>query len=417
MTKKFYQLLPQERLAQLLSEGKITYATQQELEQTALAEEIANHLIENQISDFPLPLGVALNFTINQKAYLIPLATEEPSVVAACSNGAKMVAETGGFTSVMARKELRGQIVLMNVQAIEKISQKIQQEKPAIFKRAQESYPSIVQRGGGLREVLLRTFPENPSFLSVDFIVDTKDAMGANIMNTLLEGVADLFREWFDEEILFSILSNYATESLVTTTCLVPFSALSKVGKGKEVAEKIEAASIYAQLDPYRATTHNKGIMNGIEAIVLATGNDTRALSAAAHAYAVKEGQYRGLSQWQVTPEGLKGELTLPLAIGTVGGATRVLPKAQATLALLQVDSAKELSEVIAAVGLAQNLAALRALVSEGIQKGHMSLQARSLAISVGAKGEEVSSVVKALKKGQMNQASAKEILETLRSE
>lgn len=416
MAKKFYQLLPEERLAQLFSEGKITQEMQQEFQDTALSEEIANHLIENQISDFPLPLGLALNFRINQKEYLIPLATEEPSVIAACSNGAKMVAPTGGFTSIMPRKELRGQIVLMNVTNAEKIIEKINQEKPAIFQRAQESYPSIVQRGGGLREVLLRTFPEDSSFLSVDFIVDTKDAMGANMMNTLLEGVADLFREWFEEEILFSILSNYGTESLVTATCLVPFESLSKVGTGKEVAEKMAAASVYAQLDPYRATTHNKGIMNGIEAIILATGNDTRGVSAAVHAYAAKDGRYRGLSQWVVTEEGLSGELTLPLTIGTVGGATRVLPKAQAALALLRVESAKELSEVVAAVGLAQNLAALRALVSEGIQKGHMSLQSRSLAISVGAIGEEVSEVAEALKKGQMNEQNAKAILANLRA-
>lgn len=415
MTKKFYQLLPEERLEQLVAIGKMTDGVKEEFQHTALSEEVANHLIENQISEFPVPLGVALNVLVNQKSYTVPLATEEPSVVAACSNGAKMVAEAGGFTSVMPRKELRGQIVLMNVtDALSMISQ-IEAKEKEIMKRAQEVYPSIVKRGGGLREIHTRTFPENPTFLSVDLIVDTQDAMGANMMNTILEGVADLFREWFDEEILFSILSNYGTESLVTTTCLVPFSALSKTNQGQEVARKIEAASVYAQLDPYRAATHNKGIMNGVEGVILATGNDTRAMSAAVHAYAAKDGQYRGLSQWRVTEEGLVGEMTLPLAIGTVGGATKVLPKAQAALELLQITSAKELAEVIAAVGLAQNLAALRALVSEGIQKGHMSLQARSLAISIGAKGEEVTQVAERLKSGLMNEQRGKEILAQLR--
>ena len=417
MEKKFYQLSPKERLAQLSLEGKLTPDMLQALQQTALSEEVANHLIENQISDVSIPLGVVRHFKVNQKDYVIPLATEEPSVVAACSNGAKMVAQSEGFTSSMHRKELRGQIVFMNVQAADTLVETIEANKAAIFQRANESYPSIVQRGGGLTEVQIRRFVENPMFLSVDFIVDTKDAMGANIMNTILEGTANLFREWFDKTILFSILSNYATESLVTATCRVPFSALSKGGDGEEVAMKIAAASTFAQLDPYRATTHNKGVMNGIDALVLATGNDTRAMAAAAHAYASRDGQYRGLSQWTVTADGLRGEITLPVTIGTVGGATRVLPKAQAALALLQVSSAKELAEVIAAVGLAQNLAALRALVTEGIQKGHMSLQARSLALSVGAKGEEVTAVATSLKKGVMNEQRAIAILAALRSE
>ncbi|GGI66740.1 hypothetical protein GCM10011482_23940 [Enterococcus alcedinis] len=414
MTKKFYQLLPSERLAQLVADGKITSAMQQELEKTMLDEEIANHLIENQISEFPVPLGVALNLIVNRKEYLVPLATEEPSVVAACSNGSKMAAASGGFTSEMATKDLRGQIVLMSVKNPEVIQIKIEQNQAEIFEQAKNSYPSIVKRGGGLKKVSVRTFPEDPSFVSVDFIMDTKDAMGANMMNTMLEGVANLFRTWFDEEILFSILSNYATEAIVTTRCLIPFEQLDR-HKGREVAQKIAAASTYAQLDPYRAATHNKGIMNGVEALVLATGNDTRAFSAAAHAYAARSGRYRGLSCWTVSEEGLQGELSLPLALGTVGGATKVLPKAQVAFKMLNVTSAKELAEVASAVGLAQNLAALRALVSEGIQKGHMSLQARSLAISVGATGDEVQKVADRLNQGLMNEANARQYLAELR--
>lgn len=414
MGKKFYQLLPNERLAQLEEQGKITVEMKQELEKVVLDSQVANHLIENQISEFPIPLGVALNVIVNQKEYLVPLATEEPSVIAACSNGSKMVAAAGGFTSEMRTKDLRGQIVFMNVRDATVIQTTIESRQEAIFEQAEKSYPSIVARGGGLKHVSVRTFAEDSSFVSVDFVMDTKDAMGANMMNTMLEGVANLFRSWFDEEILFSILSNYATEAILTTRCLVPFEQLGREN-GREVAEKIAAASTYAQLDPYRAATHNKGIMNGMEALVLATGNDTRAFSAAAHAYAAKSGRYKGLSRWTMSDEGLEGELALPLALGTVGGATKVLPKAQVTLQMLAVSSAKELAEVVGAVGLAQNLAALRALVSEGIQKGHMSLQARSLAISVGATGDEVQKVADRLKQGLMNEANARQILEELR--
>lgn len=414
MGKKFYQLSPEERLEQLKQEGKITQDMQKELARMTLDVEVANHLIENQVSEFSVPLGVAFNVKVNDKDYLIPLATEEPSVIAACSNGGKMAAAGGGFVSAMQSKDLRGQIVFMNVKEAGIIQQMIESKQGVIFEHANKSYPSIVARGGGLKRVTVRTFPEAPSFVSVDFVMDTKDAMGANMMNTMLEGVAQLFRTWFDEEILFSILSNYATESLLTTTCLVPFEALGREN-GREVAEKIAAASTYAQLDPYRATTHNKGIMNGMEALVLATGNDTRAFSAAAHAYAARNGRYQGLSRWTLEEDGLRGEVVLPVALGTVGGATKVLPKAQVALAILGVSSAKELAEVVGAVGLAQNLAALRALVSEGIQKGHMSLQARSLAISVGAIGEEVQIVAERLKQGMMNEANAREILEQLR--
>lgn len=414
MGKKFYQLLPNERLAQLEEQGKITVEMKQELEKVVLDSQVANHLIENQISEFPIPLGVALNVIVNQKEYLVPLATEEPSVIAACSNGSKMVAAAGGFTSEMLTKDLRGQIVFMNVRDATLIKTTIESQQEAIFQQAKKSYPSIVARGGGLKQVFVRTFTEDSSFVSVDFVMDTKDAMGANMMNTMLEGVANLFRSWFDEEILFSILSNYATEAILTTRCLVPFEQLGREN-GREVAEKIAAASTYAQLDPYRAATHNKGIMNGMEALVLATGNDTRAFSAAAHAYAAKSGRYKGLSRWTMSEEGLEGELALPLALGTVGGATKVLPKAQVALQILAVSSAKELAEVAGAVGLAQNLAALRALVSEGIQKGHMSLQARSLAISVGASGDEVQKVADRLKLGLMNEANARQILEELR--
>lgn len=413
MGKKFYELSQEERLTELVHQGKLTYEMKTELKNMNLSKEIANHLIENQISEFSIPLGVALNFSINQKKYVIPMATEEPSVIAACSNGGKIVASSGGFTTEMSEKLLRGQIVFMNVQDGEGLKQAILEKESEIFEVATKAYPSIVKRGGGIRKLIVRDFQEE-HFLSVDIVMDTKDAMGANMMNTVLEGVAQAFREWFSEvDILFSILSNYATESIIKASCRISFDSFGK--NGQFIAEKIAAASTYAQLDPYRATTHNKGIMNGIEAVILATGNDTRAASAAIHAYAAKDGQYRGLSQWRIVDQQLEGIIELPLALGIVGGATKVLPKAQIALEMLQIKSAKELAEVIASVGLAQNLAALRALVSEGIQKGHMSLQARSLALSVGASGEEISLVTEKLKQTTMNEATAKEILAELR--
>lgn len=409
MEKKFYQLTPAQRRATL----NLSKKHQEILENMALDADIANNLIENQISEFELPMGLARNFVVNKQTYQVPMVTEEPSVVAAASNGAKIAGE---FTAEVIQRLMRGQIVFYDIQAPEKVLQKLEEEEARIFQCAIEAYPSIVKRGGGLRHYETRIFEEE-KFLSVDFKIDVKDAMGANITNSILEGLSQLFREWFpQEQILFSILSNYATESLVKVSCDIPVSNLSKEGKGQEVAEKIVAASRFSKLDTYRATTHNKGIMNGINAVVLATGNDTRAIAAGIHAYAAKDGSYQGLGTWQTHNDKLHGELIVPLPVATVGGGVKVLPKAQTALEILGVKEAKILAQIIASVGLAQNLAALRALVSEGIQQGHMSLQARSLALSVGAKGEEVSKITARLRQEKiMNQAVAKNILEELR--
>lgn len=409
MEKKFYQLTPAQRRATL----NLSKKHQEILENMALDADIANNLIENQISEFELPMGLARNFVVNGHTYQVPMVTEEPSVVAAASNGAKIAGE---FTAEVIQRLMRGQIVFYDIQAPEKVLQKLEEEEARIFQCAIEAYPSIVKRGGGLRHYGTRIFEEE-KFLSVDFKIDVKDAMGANITNSILEGLSQLFREWFpQEQILFSILSNYATESLVKVSCDIPVSNLSKDGKGQEVAEKIVAASRFSKLDTYRATTHNKGIMNGINAVVLATGNDTRAIAAGIHAYAAKEGSYQGLGTWQTHNDKLHGELIVPLPVATVGGGVKVLPKAQTALEILGVKEAKILAQIIASVGLAQNLAALRALVSEGIQQGHMSLQARSLALSVGAKGEEVSKITARLRQEKiMNQAVAMNILEELR--
>ncbi len=400
---------PQERLNSL----NLSEKSQEILSEMALDTTILDNLIENQISEFELPMGIAQNFVINEQSFLIPMVTEEPSVIAAASNGAKIA---GNFVAEIKERLMRGQIVFYDVKNSDKIANEILEKQEKIFEQAELSYPSIVKRGGGLREVSSRIF-SSQKFLSVDVKVDVKDAMGANIINSILEGIAELFGNWFpDEKILFSILSNYATESLVKATCEVPVERLSKKADGYEIGQKIMAASQYSKIDPYRASTHNKGIMNGINAVILATGNDTRAISAAIHAYAAKDGAYQGLAIWELQEKMLVGELEIPLPVATVGGGVKVLPKAQAAMEILDISDAKELAKVIAAVGLAQNLAALRALVSEGIQQGHMSLQARSLALSVGAQADEIAILSQQLRKEKvMNQEVAQNLLKNLR--
>ncbi|NHI75295.1 hydroxymethylglutaryl-CoA reductase, degradative [Lactococcus petauri] len=409
MKKKFYQMSPAERLDFL----DLKSETRQILEETVLDAALADNLIENQISEFELPMGLAQNFVINGKKFLVPMVTEEPSVIAAASNGAKIA---GNFQTVLSERLMRGQIVFYDVDQADHLMQTIEENQAGIFRAAKEAYPSIIKRGGGLRQVSSRAF-EAEGFVSVDFKMDVKDAMGANIVNAILEGVANLFRTWFPEQkILFSILSNYATESLVKVSCEIPVERLSKGNNGQEVAEKIQAASRFSKIDPYRAATHNKGIMNGINAVVLATGNDTRAVASGIHAYASKEGSYQGLAKWDVRDGLLLGSLELPLPVATVGGAVKVLPKAQVALELLEITEAKELAQVMAAVGLAQNLAALRALVSEGIQQGHMSLQVRALAMTVGAKDEEITILSEKLRREKvMNQAIAEKLLLEIR--
>jgi len=409
-SKKFYQMSPKERLRKIAEKLQIAASTVTQLENQALDASTANSMIENQISEIELPMGLGLNLKVNDKEYSVPMATEEPSVIAAMSNGAKMAGE---FQASVLDRLMNGQIVFYEVNNPQQIVEKIEKQKEEIFTCANDAYPSIVKRGGGLREVTSRVFDET-GFLSVDFKVDVKDAMGANIVNTILEKVAQLFSGWFDEGILFSILSNYSLNSRVKVTCALPFERV----KGEEIAKKIAMASDFAHLDPYRAATHNKGIMNGVEAVVLATGNDTRAVSASVHAFASRNGTYQSLSKWSIKDSQLVGEIEIPLAIASKGGATNVLPKAKAALEILDIESATELAQVMAAVGLSSNLAALRALVSEGIQKGHMGLQVKSLAMSVGAKDQEIEQLSSLLKQEKtMNQATARKLLTKVRGQ
>lgn len=413
--KKFQQLTSAQRREKLQELGYIDQPIAQNWAQLALPEDVFEHLIENQVTDFSLPLGVVPEFRLNGKTYYVPLVTEEPSVVAACSFAAKMSRLSGGFQTTMQKRLARGQIVLTEVQNINVIADYLQTHKAELFTIANQAYPSIVKRGGGIQELTLRVLPDE-SYVSIDVLMDTKDAMGANMLNTVLETLANHLKSVLSVNVLFAILTNYNTEAVVQAKVAIPFHQLSKTGNGKVVASRIEQASKVATLDPYRAVTHNKGIMNGIEALILATGNDTRATSAAIHAYAARNGQYQGLTNWQVKEDYLEGTIELPVLVATVGGATKLLPRAKQALSMLKLDDAKELSMLVAAVGLAQNLAALRALVSEGIQKGHMKMQARSLAMNVGAVGEEIAYVAQELlTMPVMNQENADRILRSYR--
>lgn len=421
---KFYKKTKSEKIDSLLQAGVISKEDATLLSENGLElpDEIAGNMIENQIDRYSLPYGVAFHFLIDGKDYAVPMAMEEPSVVAAASFAAKIIREAGGFRTSLTDRRMIGQVALKSVPDVQKAIQNIEQHTEEVLSRANEAHPSIVKRGGGAREVHVRlleadTIEDTPEFLVVHLHIETLEAMGANIVNTMMEGIAPYLEELTGGTTLMRILSNYATECLATAECRIP-TRLLKHGSftGEEVRDRMIEAGHFAWADPYRAVTHNKGIMNGVDAVVLASGNDWRAIEAGAHAYAAKSGQYRALSRWKKGENGeLVGTLTLPLPVGAVGGSIGIHPAAQFTKRLLGYESAAELERIIVSVGLAQNFAAMRALVTEGIQKGHMGLQARSLAISAGAKGADIDKVVNQLKEApNMNLATAKDILENL---
>lgn len=415
--EKYYRKSWPERLSVLEHENKLTKTEIQQLEKSALAPELGETQIENFITQFSLPEGLGLNFVINGKEYLVPMVTEEPSVIAGASHGAAIVKKAGGFIAESEQRAMRGQVIIENVSNVAELKKEIEDFAPALLQTAIEAHPSIVKRGGGPLQLVVRVLDHD--LLSVDMIIDTKEAMGANMINTMLEAVAAKLRSDLQVDVLMAILSNFTTECLVTASCEIPVESLAKENlSGKEIAQKIVQASRVAQLDPYRATTHNKGIMNGIDAAVIASGNDWRAIEAAIQSYAAKDGHYRGLSTWQIKGEQLVGQLRIPVPVGSVGGSIGLVPLVQLNSTLRQEQDARELENIIASVGLAQNLAALYALVTDGIQKGHMNLQMKSLAASVGASGAEVSQVIKRLKKlPQQDAAAAKKILYEIRNE
>lgn len=379
------------------------------------ATEQQNEMIENYVMNYAVPEGVAVDLTVNGRNYVVPMATEEPSVVAAACNAAKRISANGGFTAPRQVRMVRGQVVLTGIDDDTQFEQWVTEHRATILKVANDARPSMKQRGAGAKDVQVRSVAE---FISVDVLVDVDQAMGANSVNTMAEAVGHyLDQQGF--QVLTAILSNYATDALQKVTCCVNFDQLAtKQLSGKQVAQRIAQLSRLAQVDPLRAVTHNKGIMNGIDAVVLASGNDWRAVEAGAHAYAARDGQYRGLSQWQVTADGLTGTLTLPLAVGVVGGSIKLTTQSKINYQISQIQSAEELSAVVASVGLAQNLAALRALATNGIQAGHMKLQYRSLALSVGANPTEVSPLVERLaKQPTVNTTVAQQLLAELRKE
>ena len=413
----FAKLSPTERIEALLKEGLLTWDEAQILkEQQGLPLSIADQLTENVLSTFDLPFSLAPYFLINGQDYVLPMVTEEPSVVAAASYAAKLIQRSGGFTTQVHQRQMIGEIALTDVRDVEMASKRILEDKKTLLQLANEAYPSIVKRGGGARDLWIEN---KGDFLIVYLAVDPKEAMGANMLNTMLEALTDRIQELSGGQVLMAILSNLATRSLVSARCAIDFKALSRdPEEATAIAQRMELASQLAQVDPYRAATHNKGIFNGIDALVLATGNDWRAIEAGAHAYAAQSGPYKGLSRWKSQPEEKKlyGEITLPMPVATKGGSIGLNPTVQVSHRLLGEPSAIELAGIIASLGLAQNFAALKALVTTGIQAGHMKLQARSLALLAGAKEEEVPSLVSQLLENKpFNLEKAQTLLQELR--
>ncbi|HOU19203.1 MAG TPA: hydroxymethylglutaryl-CoA reductase, degradative [Flexilinea sp.] len=417
MVKKFYQLTATERIKELIDLKVITEEDAALLlKRGGLSSEVADHMIENGIGIFDLPLGVAQNFMVNGRSVWVPMVIEESSVIAAASNGAKIVLQNGGFTAKADPPRMIGQIQVINVPDPVPAKRKVLRHKQALIAKLNENRPSLVNRGGGVLDLSGKIFRKSAvgPMLVFYLTIDVRDAMGANLINSALEEIAPDIAKLTAGDIRMCILSNYADKRLVHASCTIRPETLAKEGQaGEEVVERILAANALAEVDPYRAVTQNKGIMNGVDAVVIATGNDWRAVEAGAHSWACKKGKIRPLSSWTKDSDGsLHGELEMPLAVGIVGGATRVHPLAQFSIRMMKIRTSCELAEIIACVGLAQNLAALRALSTEGIQKGHMALHARQIAITAGAQGADIDRVAETMcKEGNIAVDHAKEIL------
>lgn len=418
----FYQLNPFERLQAVKSFDGLTDEDLRQLHggNGALTVERADKMIENVIGTFNLPLGIATNFQINGRDVLIPMVVEEPSIVAGASYAAKLVRAGGGFQASSTPPVMIGQVQLVGIADPHRARHAILIHKDEIVALANQQSTSLRALGGGAQDVEVRIFERSPMgpMLVVHLLIDCRDAMGANVVNTMAEAVAPLLERISGGRAYLRILSNLSDRRLARARAVVPPHALARDGlSGAEVIEGILWAYAFAVVDPYRATTHNKGILNGIDPILIATGNDWRAVEAGAHAYAARSGHYTSLSTWERDVEGnLVGTLEMPLAVGIVGGATKVHPAAQAALKLLGVQHANELAEICVCAGLASNLAAMRALATEGIQRGHMSLHARQVALAAGAHGAEVDEVAaRMVAEGAIKPARAAAILAELR--
>ncbi len=412
----FYRLSINERIKKLKAFADLTEDEIALLQATgALDQSIADRMIENVVGTLPIPLGLATNFIINNKELLVPMAIEEASVVAAASNAARMTRKTGGFSASTTDPIMIGQIQVADLPDIEKGRNAILENKENLLEVANAQDPILVKVGGGVRELKVRNLDTMMGpMLVVHLLVDTRDAMGANAVNTMCEALAPLLEELTGGHVFLRILSNLAIYRLARADAIFTKEVLG----GPEVVESILKAYAFAQADPFRCATHNKGIMNGIDAVLIATGQDFRAVEAGAHTYAAtREGGYQSLTHYEKTPDGdIHGTIELPLAVGLIGGATKTHPVARLCVKILGVKSAQELAEIIACVGLAQNLAALRALSQEGIQKGHMKLHSRNVAIAAGAREDEIEIVAqKMIAEKRVRFDRAQEILAKLR--
>ena len=410
----FYKFTPKERLSKVKEFADLTDEESTILANTgALSMDVADRMIENVVGSFPIPLGIAVNFQINSKDYLVPMAIEEPSVVAAASYAAKMVRDSGGFHTSSTTPVMIGQIQAVGIKDPYAARQRVLGAKAEILKKANDQDPLLNSFGGGAKDLeakVIRT--TQGDMLIAELYVDCRDAMGANAVNTMAEAVAPMIEMLTGGKVYLRIITNLAVKRLARAWCLVQKETVG----GEAVVDGIVNASAFAAADPYRGTTHNKGAMNGIIAVVVATGNDHRAIEAGGHAYAVKNGAYTTLSQWEKNSNGdLVGSIELPMAVGLIGGAVKTHPTAKVCMKILNVKSATEFAEVLAAVGLAQNLGALRALASEGIQRGHMSLHARNIAVQAGATGVLVDQVAERMvKERKVRVDRAQEIIKEL---
>jgi len=415
----FYKKSLTERGRQLADAIGLTESEQRVLVDS-LSTDVADRMIENVVGVYTLPLGIAANFVVNGKDRLVPMVIEEPSVVAGASFAARLARDGGGFQADTTAPEMIVQMQVLDVENLWYGRQQLLANRERLLRQATTVDPVVVGLGGGPRDLEVRIFETSPAgpMLIVHLVYDCRDAMGANTVNTVAEALQPAVEEISGGRVLLRILTNLADRRLARARCRIPAESLA-FGEyaGERVARGIVEAYAMAAVDPYRATTHNKGIMNGVDAVVMATGNDWRAIEAGAHAYAARSGRYLPLSQWELDAQGaLVGTLEMPLAVGIVGGATRVHPSAQLALKILGVESAVALAEIIAAVGLAQNLAAIRALATEGIQRGHMELHARQVALSVGAVGGEIEQIAGRLVSERVVRPDrAQEILEELR--
>lgn len=412
----FYKLSPKERVQMVKEFADLTDEEVGTLQSTgSLDMDLANRMIENVVGAFPVPLGIAVNFLINKRDYLIPMAIEEPSVIAAASNAAKMVRQGGGFHTTSTAPVMIGQIQTVGIKDPHGAKMAIYAAKEEILKKANEQDPMLVSVGGGARDLAVKVInAQTGPMVIAELHVDCRDVMGANAVNTMAEAVAPFIERITHGRVYLRIISNLATKRLARAWCTVAKEAVG----GEEVVDGIVQAYAFAVADPYRAATHNKGILNGIIGVIIATCNDHRAIEAGAHAYAARKGVYGSLSTWEKNENGdLVGAIELPMAVGIVGGATRVHPIAKIALKILGVKTASEFGEVLAAVGLAQNLGALRALSHEGIQRGHMRLHARNFAVSAGATGELVDLIVERMvQERKIRLDRAKELIEEYRA-